>query len=62
MSETHNKLDFIKNKIGTIDEVRLKNLEARFIGPSSNGNLPAQYEPLLDIDVDILKTSKILII
>jgi hypothetical protein len=59
MSDTQNKLEYIKNKIGTFDEVRLKNLEARFIGPSSNGNLPAQYEPLLDIDVDILKTSNI---
>ncbi len=57
MSET-NKLEFIKNKIGTIDEVRLKNLEARFIGPSSNGNLPSQYESLMDLDVDILKSSK----
>jgi hypothetical protein len=56
MSET-NKLEFIKNKIGNIDETRLKNLEARFIGPSANGNLPSQYESLLDLDVEVLKSS-----
>ncbi len=59
MTEAQNsKINFIKTKIPNLDENKLKSLEARFIGPSSNGTMPIQYEPLIDIDVELLKSSK----
>jgi hypothetical protein len=64
MSEAQNfinkkELTFIKTKIPNLDENKLKSLEARLIGPSSDGNMPAEFEPLMEIDVDHIKSSKL---
>ena len=52
------ELTFRKTKIPNLDENKLKSLEARLIGPSSDGNMPAEYEPLMEIDVEQIKSSK----
>lgn len=58
MSDAINKISSIKNKVyHNFDENKIKNLEARITGPSSNGNLPAQCEPLMNVDVELLKSS-----
>ena len=64
MSEAQNaltkktqELTFIKNKIPNLDENKLKSLEARLIGPSSDGNMPVEFEPLMEIDVEQIKSS-----
>ena len=57
-SKLDNKLSIIKNKLPNVDENKLKNLEARFLGPSSNGNLPYEYESIVDVDLDYIKSSK----
>jgi hypothetical protein len=66
MSEAQNSLNkktqeiiFIKNKIPNLDENKLKSLELRLIGPSSDGNMPAEFEPLIEIDVEHIKSSNI---
>jgi hypothetical protein len=48
------KLDLTK-----IDENKLKQLDARIIGPSSDGNMPAEFCPLGDLDVEHIKSSKL---
>jgi hypothetical protein len=59
MSEAQNNLAFIKSLGNNISETKLKNLEARIIGPSSNGNLPVKIEPpLMELDTDMIKSSK----
>jgi seryl-tRNA(Sec) selenium transferase len=40
-----------------IDENKLKQLEARIIGPSSDGNLPFEFQPLIEVDVEHIKSS-----
>ncbi len=57
-SKLENKLSIIKTKLPNIDENKLKSLEARFSGPSANGNLPYEYESINDIDFDYIKSSK----
>jgi len=52
-----NKLSIIKTKIPNVDENKLKNLEARFLGPSANGNLPCEYESAVDADFDFIRSS-----
>jgi hypothetical protein len=62
MSELINKLNFPKsaNKFLNIDEHKLKSLEARITGPSSTGNLPTQCEKLIEMDLELLKSSNII--
>ena len=48
----------IKIPIQKIDENKLKQLEARLIGPSSDGNMPVEFQPLLELDVEQIRTSK----
>ncbi len=64
MSEAQNnnvnkEMNFIKSKIPNIDENKIKSLEARLIGPSSDGNMPVEFEPLMEIDMEQIKSSKI---
>lgn len=47
-----------KINLSKIDENKLKQLEARIIGPSSDGNLPVEFHPLVDVDVEHIKSSK----
>jgi hypothetical protein len=62
MTEAQNNLDFIKTKIGNVDENKLKNLEARLIGPNAHGSLPVHFEQPIEIDLDLIKSSKIIFI
>jgi len=57
-SKLENKLSIIKTKLPNVDENKLKSLEARFLGPSANGNLPYEFESIVDVDFDYIKTSK----
>ncbi len=41
-----------------IDENKLKQLEARIKGPSADGNMPSEYKPLMEGDVEQIKSSK----
>jgi hypothetical protein len=59
MSEAQNNLEFIKTKIGNVDETKLKNLEARLIGPNSHGNLPVRLEHPVELDLTILNSSNL---
>ena len=54
-----NKKDstILKMPMSKFDENKLKQLEARFIGPSSDGNLPVDFQPLMDFDLEQIKTS-----
>ena len=59
MSEAQNSLTKLKPRIQNSDENKIKSLEARFVGPSSNGNMPSEIiNPLVDIGVDQIKSSK----
>lgn len=49
-SNLENKLLSIKNKLPNVDENKLKSLEARFRGPSANGNLPYEFELISNKD------------
>ncbi len=57
-SKLEDKLSIIKTKLPKVDENKLKSLEARFLGPSANGNLPYEFESIDDIDFDYIKSSK----
>ena len=57
-SKLDNKLSIIKTKLPNVDENKLKSLEARFLGPSANGNLPYEFESIVDVDFDFIKSSK----
>lgn len=48
-----------KQKMITIEENKIKNLENRFMGPSSNGKQPVECEPLKEAELETIK-SKIL--
>jgi hypothetical protein len=52
------KLSSIKLKLPNINENKLKNLEARFLGPSSNGNLPYEFDLIPDLNYEFMKSSK----
>ncbi len=43
-----------------IDENKIKQLEARIIGPSADGKLPFEYKQLVDVDVEHIKSSKLI--
>ncbi|MCQ2818322.1 MAG: protein kinase [archaeon] len=44
-----------KKKQLTIEENKIKSLESRLMGPSSDGNLPAECQPLQDADLENIK-------
>ena len=52
------KLSIIRTKLPNVDENKLKSLEARFSGPSANGNLPYEFESIVDVNFDYIKSSK----
>lgn len=47
----------ITPRIKNINENKLKNLEARFLGPSSNGNLPYEYDLIQDLNFQFIKST-----
>lgn len=57
-SKLDNKINSIKTKIPNVDENKLKNLEARFAGPSSNGNLPIEFDTIGNVEIEFIKSSK----
>lgn len=57
-TKLEDKLSIIKTKLPNVDENKLKSLEARFLGPSSNGNLPYEFESIVDVNFDYIKSSK----
>lgn len=56
-TKLEDKLSIIKTKLPNVDENKLKSLEARFLGPSANGNLPYEFEPIVEVDFDYIKSS-----
>ncbi len=58
-AKLENKLSSIKSKLPFVHENKLKNLEARFMGPSANGSLPCEYELISEMDYDYIKSSKL---
>ena len=50
-------LSSIKLKLPNINEKKLKRLEARFLGPSSNGNLPYEFDLIPDLNYEFMKSS-----
>lgn len=56
-TKLEDKFSIIKNKLPNVDENKLKSLEARFLGPSANGNLPYEFESIVDVDFDYIKSS-----
>ena len=45
-----------KQRILSIEENKIKNLELRLTGPSSEGKMPAECEPLKEADLENLKS------
>jgi hypothetical protein len=59
MFEAQNsKLNLSKGRLPNVDEIKLKKLEERLIGPSSNGLMPSEIEPILENDFEVIKSSK----
>ena len=46
--------------INLANEIKLKQLEARLKGPNSDGNLPVEFKPLQEYEIEMIKSSKYL--
>jgi tousled-like kinase len=50
----------IKPKISNFDDLKIKNLENRMLGPNSEGKLPSEYQKLEESDIEKIKTKILL--